>query len=48
MQDIRQKMRDINTRDVDISGAEVSSFYFYLKTPGVIPFLSFKRDIYFF
>lgn len=48
MQDIRQKMRDINTRDVDISGAEVSSFYFYLKTPGVIPFLSFKRDIFFF
>lgn len=40
MQDIRQKMRNINTRDVDISGAEVGSFYFYLKTPGVISFLS--------
>lgn len=40
MQDIRQKMRDINTRDVDISEAEIGSFYFYLKTPGVIPFLS--------
>lgn len=41
MQDIRQKMRDINTHDVDLNGAEVDSFYFYLKTWGVILFLSF-------
>lgn len=41
MQDIRQKTQDINTRDVDINGAEVGSSYFYIKTPGVILFLSF-------
>lgn len=40
MQDIRQKMRDINIRDVDINGDEVGSFYFYIKTLGVILFLS--------
>lgn len=30
MQDIRQKMRDINTRDVDISGAQWAAFIFTL------------------
>lgn len=41
MQDIKQKMRDINTHDVDINVAKVGSFYFYLKTQCVIPFLSY-------